>query len=752
MEEGALTREDGFRRALECDPFDEVALMAVGQACEERGCDAEARELYWRAITAQPFDYNGYMFLCRVLERTGDDPELRDSLIYLALRRLAKGSDDGDTVRRRWLEGIQSAAGDQLVDPELLLEAAMSLALDRPGEPASVLKRLRPYRLIQEVMDPPLDGLSESTVDQIVENGAACTPLLIGILRGWARRQFPEDSYFPAEAALALLGEIGDPSALPGVLEFSKVEDEQLAEIATWAARRIAKRHPGLEAEVRGLPSADEDLTVYNFCCVPPGEAEADEDDSTDEDDVAPPVRPERNQPCWCGSGKKYKKCHLASDEEYDRQIARAEEEEEDDDGDLDVKMGSDRETSERLLSLLKDNVNPKEMKRAVAAFFGPTPESGPEASESDQIAFFDWLLNDYSPRRFGRPVTEEYLARYGANLSELERKNLENWVNSRYCLFEVQLVKPGLGAELKDLLLGETFFVHDVSSSKSMARWDCVLTRVRDEDGRKIFTATGLVVPRVFCPELREWIISERKDSGLDWHPFLRANSHRIRLKCLELYQRQRSNLRVVNTAGDALLLSKAIYKILDKPAMLASFENSPALVHEQDKHGSKRFTWMETPVSEGKSRLVLGSLRIEGDRLILECNSRQRLEQGASLIAGLAGGAVEEKGREYQGLRSAMDEYASSPPAPPEKTIPPEVERRLLEECMAQHYSSWPDTSLPALGGMTPRQAAERPEERERLVDLLKTMENGEDRKRREGRAWFDFSAIKTELRVDY
>jgi uncharacterized protein YecA (UPF0149 family) len=25
--------------------------------------------------------------------------------------------------------------------------------------------------------------------------------------------------------------------------------------------------------------------------------------------------RPGRNQPCWCGSGEKYKKCHLAADE-----------------------------------------------------------------------------------------------------------------------------------------------------------------------------------------------------------------------------------------------------------------------------------------------------------------------------------------------------------------------------------------------------------------------------------------------------
>lgn len=26
-----------------------------------------------------------------------------------------------------------------------------------------------------------------------------------------------------------------------------------------------------------------------------------------------------RNDPCWCGSGKKYKKCHLAADEKAGR-------------------------------------------------------------------------------------------------------------------------------------------------------------------------------------------------------------------------------------------------------------------------------------------------------------------------------------------------------------------------------------------------------------------------------------------------
>ncbi len=30
---------------------------------------------------------------------------------------------------------------------------------------------------------------------------------------------------------------------------------------------------------------------------------------------AAPAQKPGRNEPCWCGSGEKYKKCHLLDDE-----------------------------------------------------------------------------------------------------------------------------------------------------------------------------------------------------------------------------------------------------------------------------------------------------------------------------------------------------------------------------------------------------------------------------------------------------
>jgi hypothetical protein len=33
------------------------------------------------------------------------------------------------------------------------------------------------------------------------------------------------------------------------------------------------------------------------------------------EEDIKPAILPGRNEPCWCGSGRKYKKCHQPKDQ-----------------------------------------------------------------------------------------------------------------------------------------------------------------------------------------------------------------------------------------------------------------------------------------------------------------------------------------------------------------------------------------------------------------------------------------------------
>ena len=77
----------------------------------------------------------------------------------------------------------------------------------------------------------------------------------------------------------------------------------------------------GVDAPPRPVPPPAP--TVYEICA---GNAvwDSDEEDE-EEDDFLPqePIRrvprPGRNDPCWCNSGKKYKKCHLESDEQESR-------------------------------------------------------------------------------------------------------------------------------------------------------------------------------------------------------------------------------------------------------------------------------------------------------------------------------------------------------------------------------------------------------------------------------------------------
>jgi Protein of unknown function (DUF2384) len=66
--------------------------------------------------------------------------------------------------------------------------------------------------------------------------------------------------------------------------------------------------------------------------------------------------------------------------------------------------------------------------------------------------------------------------------------------------------------------------------------------------------------------------------------------------------------------------------------------------------------------------------------------------------------------------------------PQSDPRGSIPLEEKAHLLNEFKDRHYRSWLDTTIPMLGGKTPRQAAKAEEGREQLVRLLKDLENRE------------------------
>jgi len=513
----------------------------------------------------------------------------------------------------------------------------------------------------------------------------------------------------------------------------------------------------------RNEPAPDEEgePTVYDLCALGSGEddyEDEDEDDagSGDEDDqivdedddfVPEPVRRGatlgRNDPCWCGSGKKYKKCHLESDGKS--QAAPVVREGAPAPGNAVAEAG----LRKRLIDFATGSLRKREMEEALRMFVGTEP---PGLMEDDSLAreSLDWIIHDYIPPRLGHSLIEEFLRRSPGGLTAHQREILEAWSRSRYSLFEVQEVRKGSGVQVKDLLAGGDFFVHDVSTSGWAVVWDCCLARVEEYQGRHEFTAIVLRLPRHVAAPVQEWAVGAQKRSGLSWDAFLRANSHKLRQSASRFIQRATNEMRVVSPEGDDLVFSRARYAVLDDEAVRGALDQSTEFHREGDD--ATDYGWLDEFEDATGGRRSFGHLHLAGANLTLECSTRQRLERGNALLQTLAGAHLRHLGDDFTSWRSAMRDRGSSPRPAKRTGLPPEVEREILAKMIDEHYRRWLDMPLPALHGKTPREAVATPEGRAQVIDLLKTLQNDSEHGRQEGIPSCDVSKLKAELGVDF
>jgi len=162
---------------------------------------------------------------------------------------------------------------------------------------------------------------------------------------------------------------------------------------------------------------------------------------------------------------------------------------------------------------------------------------------------------------------------------------------------------------------------------------------------------------------------------------------------------------------------------------------------------NGKDEFAWMEAG-GESDDRRVYGHLELSDRRLKLETNSRKRLEIGRQLVEKHAGPHIRHVGDSFESTEAAMKRAKKEPrPAPP--SLPPDIEQKLVMEYKQKHYSTWADQPLPALQGKSPRESVKTKACRKAVEDLLKDMENSENRMSKPGER-FDFDPIRRDLRL--
>ena len=180
---------------------------------------------------------------------------------------------------------------------------------------------------------------------------------------------------------------------------------------------------------------------------------------------------------------------------------------------------------------------------------------------------------------------------------------------------------------------------------------------------------------------------------------------------------------IQIVTPEGDAFVFTNAHYQHAALENILRILEQTDEFQadDEPEPDGSFHFARFETRPGARSTLIgqrVLAHLTVTPTTLKVEAMSRQRMDDCCQLLEQLLGDRIRLVEIEEEGLDDVFsNSEPSSEPEKPPLILPPELIAELEEKMLRQ----WIDDSIPALGGMTPREAVKTPEGREQVLELL-------------------------------
>jgi hypothetical protein len=342
------------------------------------------------------------------------------------------------------------------------------------------------------------------------------------------------------------------------------------------------------------------------------------------------------------------------------------------------------------------------------------------------------------------------FLAEKAPKLDPDLRRFIEATLHSPYSFFQTLSVDPGAGLTLRDIIRRREFNITEKSASMILEKGHILLARVVELDGISFFMGTGTLVisPSYLDHVLNLRAVLEKAGSLTDGAVSSEALlEHEGDLR--DAYfgiedEQQNQTLEIRNTDGDPLAFHTLTYEISSFDGAFRALKDleqkvtgstDTELLAEAQKNKAGQPTklilhWLKSAKKGALGgNTSLATLTISKTRLVVEVNSEQRSKRIQKEIKKrLSDDAVllRTTVKSQEGImKEAEKEEARGKPAKESEhdrlmRESPEA-RAYMKEMMEKHWADWPDTSLPALRGMTPRKAAKHPEGRELLESLL-------------------------------
>ncbi len=313
----------------------------------------------------------------------------------------------------------------------------------------------------------------------------------------------------------------------------------------------------------------------------------------------------------------------------------------------------------------------------------------------------------------FEDDVVEEFLRLRGPLLPDDERNLVTQWSLVDRSVHEVVDVAPGVGMTLRDVRTGDVVDVRERLGSGRMGRGDLLLAHVVPDGAGFQIIGGALTVPL----RLRDPLLATL-DAEAD------------AFEVATLIGAASAPPTIVTTDGEPVVLCEARYRMSDAEGLAAL----DAVLDRVDDE-----TW-----SDGLSP-VRGMVAVEGDELAVSATSVGRFRGLRARVEAAVPGLVLLRESETPVDELVASRSQSSPHVA--DALPPEA-REVLAAVIRDHEDRWVDEPVPALGGLTPHQAAADPTWREQLVALLREFDTYTTPP---GAASFDTARLRHKLGLD-
>jgi len=457
--------------------------------------------------------------------------------------------------------------------------------------------------------------------------------------------------------------------------------------------------------------------------------------------------KPGRNDPCPCGSEKKYKKCC------YLTQINAP----------SDLCWQRVQKTHSglipKILDVIYEHYGPSAIHEAWEEFHLYDDSEFEENKPIVQIFmpwfFYNWVPDPEDTEVKKKPLKDTppaatLLLTEKNRLNSFEKEYIESCCNRPYSFYEIKDSIVGSSIDVEDILTGERYTVYEKKGSQNAVPGSVFFGKIVIIQNKYYFDG---LAPIQIPPKYKLQIINLRENIKKDLKKEITTED------LIELEGVFRgvfwsiwdaimnpSPPIMTNTEGHLMIPHKIIYEIDSATKMFEALHElcfntskedllEDATFSEDGELTDISFPWLGkgNKKHETWDNTVLGHITITETKMEVDLNSKERAKKFKALLTkkiktgwSLKATLIEPiESKLKQGFKKDDESESSDELTSEEIMALPEVQQH-LETMNKSHWENWIDMPLPILSGLTPKKAAKTKVGKEKLEVLLYDFES--------------------------